>query len=723
MTHGRIRHSAAIVCGVLGILLILASVLLGYARRSLFDERAFASRVAASFEDPRVASFAAEEIADGIIAAKPDLVGLRPILVGTSRGVVASAPFRAAVKRAARALHHAITTGTATDIVLTVKDIGALLESAVANQPGIAGKLPPGLTSAIGKLKSLPGGERAEWIVRTANRLRTATLVFLLVGIALCVASAWLARDRRRSIVRLGTALMLVAIVLAVIARFGGDALQLLARNEERAPALAGIGGAFLGGLMAWAMVVGFVGLVLAAASASLLERVPLAAVAQRTRTWCFGPQPLMRVRLLRGLLGAVIGALLLLWTLPAVTIFGWLSGLVIAFAGIREAFAAGLHFLPNFEPKTREERIARRGRVGSTAIFAVATVTVALLGTVVWAFVRSQDDPAAPLEITAFNGLPELGDRRLDEVVFATTHNAMGSPDMPGWMFPNQSASIKRQLEDGIRGFLIDATYGAKAGKYVKTELDSSPAAMAKYEAAVGPEGMAAALKIRDRLAGVATGERDIYMCHGFCELGAQLLVPALSQVRDFLVANPGEVLIIVIQDEGVPPPEIARCFTESGLIDFVYRGPASPPWPTLREMVDSDQRVLVMTEHESEGVEWIHSASEVLQETPYTFHHRSEFSNAPNRGGTTGSLLLMNHWIETTPMPKPSNADTVNAHDFLMARIKALQRERGKLPNLIAVDFYRQGDLVAVVRELNAGTPDLAQAARSPSVPRESR
>jgi hypothetical protein len=235
----------------------------------------------------------------------------------------------------------------------------------------------------------------------------------------------------------------------------------------------------------------------------------------------------------------------------------------------------------------------------------------------------------------------------------------------------------------------------------------------MAKYEAEVGPEGMAAALRIRDRLTGAETGERDVYMCHGFCELGAQKLVPVLQHMREFLVAHPGEVIIICIQDEGVPPQGIADCFEKSGLIDFVYRGPARPPWPTLREMVDTDQRVLVMNENNSEGVDWIHPAFEVMQETPYTFHNRSQFSNRPNRGDKGGSLYLMNHWIESTPMPKPSNADTVNAHDFLLARAKAFRRERGHLPNLIAVDFYREGDLVGVVRELNALPPARAQAA----------
>jgi hypothetical protein len=225
----------------------------------------------------------------------------------------------------------------------------------------------------------------------------------------------------------------------------------------------------------------------------------------------------------------------------------------------------------------------------------------------------------------------------------------------------------------------------------------------MAKYEKAVGKEGMDAALRIRDRIAGEAHGKPDVYMCHGFCELGALKLVPVLRDVRDFLVANPGEVLIFIIQDEGVTPKDIERCFKESGLIDFVYRGAVTPPWPTLREMVASDQRVLVMAENNAAGVDWYHPAFEVVQETPYDFRDPSQFSNRPNRGGTSGSLMLMNHWIESTPMPKPSNAAIVNAHDALMKRIRAFRRARGRLPNLIAVDFYATGDLIAVARELN--------------------
>jgi len=696
------RRILSVACGVLGVLLILGSVLMGYVRRSVFNERAFADRVAASLEDPRVAEFVAENVVDAVVSAQPDLIGLRPILVGVCRGVVSSAPFRAAVRRGARTTHHAIMSGTGKSIVLTVQDLGALVESAAATHPALAKRIPPGLSAALGSLESLPGGERAMALVRIANRMRIAAFALLALGIALCAASAWLASDRRRAIVRIGVALAIAGLVLAIVGRFGSDVLALFARHD-RAPALAGLAGAFLGGLMTWAAVLGFAGLVLAAASASLLERVPLQPWADGARRWLTGPQPRMRLRLARGLLGAVVGAVALLWPLPAATLAVWLLGLVLTFAGLREAFVAALHLLPQVEARAGRAQASRQSpRRGAVAL--VGTLAVVLAGGMAWMVLRSDGDASGSEEIVACNGSPALCDRKLDQVVFPTAHNAMSGADISGWMFPNQGAGMHRQLEDGVRGFLIDVHYAVPVGDKVKTELDNEGAAMAKYESALGPEGMAAALRIRDRLTGQKEGERDVYMCHGFCELGAQRLVPALREVRDFLVANPGEVLIFVIQDEGVTPLDVERCFRESGLIDFVYRGPARPPWPTLREMVASDQRVLVMAENQSAGVDWYHPALEVLQETPYTFHDPAEFSNRPNRGGTSGSLLLMNHWIESTPMPKPSNAAIVNAHDALLARIRAFRRERGRLPNLVAVDFYDVGDLIPVVRELNA-------------------
>jgi hypothetical protein len=90
-------------------------------------------------------------------------------------------------------------------------------------------------------------------------------------------------------------------------------------------------------------------------------------------------------------------------------------------------------------------------------------------------------------------------------------------------------------------------------------------------------------------------------------------------------------------------------------------------------------------------------------MQETPYSFHDPKEFSCKANRGDSSGSLFLLNHWIDSTPTPKPSNAEIVNSYDFLLKRAEKCKDERKMMPNLIAVDFYKTGNLFQVVETLN--------------------
>jgi hypothetical protein len=281
-----------------------------------------------------------------------------------------------------------------------------------------------------------------------------------------------------------------------------------------------------------------------------------------------------------------------------------------------------------------------------------------------------------------------------------------MSAAEFDGWMFPNQELGSVSLLGHGIRALLFDVHYGTPIGDRVKTEIQDEAASRAKFEGAVGKEAVDAAMRIRDRLTGKPTGPRAAYLCHGFCELGAVPLATMLEGVRDFLVQNPGEVLVFVIEDY-VTPSDIEAAFRGSGLERFVYRGGVKPPWPTLREMIDSDQRLVVFGENDTQGVPWFHPAFETFQETPYTFHAPEEFSCRPNRGGSAGPLFQLNHWIETTPTPKPSNAAIVNAHDFLLARARRCQRERGRLPNILAVDFAMTGDVVGVAAELNGLAP----------------
>ena len=59
--------------------------------------------------------------------------------------------------------------------------------------------------------------------------------------------------------------------------------------------------------------------------------------------------------------------------------------------------------------------------------------------------------------ETLSCNGSPRLCSRALDAVIFPGTHNSFSASDQPGWQFANQTHPIARQLQDGIRAFLID--------------------------------------------------------------------------------------------------------------------------------------------------------------------------------------------------------------------------------------------------------------------------
>jgi hypothetical protein len=285
-----------------------------------------------------------------------------------------------------------------------------------------------------------------------------------------------------------------------------------------------------------------------------------------------------------------------------------------------------------------------------------------------------------------ACNGGEHLCERTLAEVAFAATHNSMSAADQPGWRFAQQEKGIPAQLEAGIRGLLIDMYYGVPTSRGIQNVPPP------KVREGSGP--------------GPAAG-RDVYLCHTLCGFGATRAVDALRGVRDFLANHLREVVLVSIEDH-VRPRDVARVFEESGLAALVWRGRIGPDrLPTLREMIDSGRRVVVMAENSTGAVPWLRAQFDLVQETPYRFATPEELAGPgscrPNRGGLRNPLFLLNNWVDTSPLPRMRNAALVNAFETLLRRARLCRRLRDRLPNLVAVDFYEQGDVVGVVRALN--------------------
>jgi hypothetical protein len=309
-------------------------------------------------------------------------------------------------------------------------------------------------------------------------------------------------------------------------------------------------------------------------------------------------------------------------------------------------------------------------------------------------------------------NGREALCDRPLPEVALAATHNSMSAP-LPGWYSAAQDAGIADQLQFGIHGLLIDTHYADKlSGGRLRTYFgEGAKVKELTQQDGVSPSAVEAALRTRERLGFQGKGERGMYLCHTFCELGGTPLDEALRDIHDFLIANPGEVLVVINQDY-VKPEDFVGALRDAGLDKLAYRGPTSGRWPTLRQMIASNQRVLFLAENEAGGAPWYHPTYDAItQETPYSFSRPEQLIGAAglaascraNRGPADAPLFLVNHWVTTDPVPLPSHASEVNAYEPLMARLRECERIRHHFPNLVAVNFYRRGDLLRAVDTLN--------------------
>ncbi|MDP3219946.1 MAG: hypothetical protein Q8S73_37950 [Deltaproteobacteria bacterium] len=260
--------------------------------------------------------------------------------------------------------------------------------------------------------------------------------------------------------------------------------------------------------------------------------------------------------------------------------------------------------------------------------------------------------------EVRACNGAEALCDRRYDQVVYATAHNAMSNAD-EGWFIPNQRHPIGRALRDGVRALMLDTHY---------------------YRG-------------------------EAYLCHGDCRIGRRPLADGLCSVRGFLDEHPDEVVTLLVESH-ISAEDTAAAVAQSGLDGYVHTQAPGAPWPTLREMIASGRRLVVFAESGGGAPDWYHALYEHSWETAYAFREPADMSCAGNRGDPRHPLFVLNHFI-SDPVADRTMAAQVNRDPALLDRARRCMRESGRLPNFVAVDFYDVGGLFGVVDALNREGP----------------
>jgi hypothetical protein len=691
------RTSATLL--ILGSVAIWLAFIVGGAARGIIRPDPFARRLAGALSDERVSRYVAARITDAIIDQRPNLVSVRSILEPSVSTVVSSAPFRAVVRTSARAAHRSLFE-SGKNVVLSLPDVAVLVRSALARaNPELASKIPPSIEASLASQEAEQAFTRFINTWSLIGRVLWAAWVLLILGLAAFVAAIWVAPDRQNALVRAGAAFGAIALALIAVLPAGRLLAATITPDPELRGVVHGVWVAYFEPVKLGAVIAGCIGIIVASAGSTMLEALdPLVRIKAFAR-WITEPlRPSGRV--VRAVLLLAAGGYAIVNPTTAAQVLVGLTGLLLVYMGLREVFRlvlARTHAIGTAAPVVRHDARAWR-----TLAVVAALLVVALGGTALIVFRAPAAEPESTGVATVCNGSALLCNRRLDQVVFAGAHNAMSNAEVAGWLFPHHNHGIPRQLDDGVRALLIDVHYGVPAGEHVITDFDREGSSIDKIQGALGPEATQAALRIRNRFLGHETGPSGIYFCHGFCELGAYPVEPTLQAVREFMVANPGEVVVMVIEDY-IPPQDIAQLFEEAGLLDLIYTGSLTRPVPTLRQMIDWGQRLVLFIESGKPGVPWLRPAWESMQETPYTFHKPEDFSCRPNRGPATAPFFQINNWIETTPAPRPTNAEIVNGYTALLARARDCRQQRGRLPNILAVDFYDVGDLFRVVRTLN--------------------
>jgi hypothetical protein len=292
-----------------------------------------------------------------------------------------------------------------------------------------------------------------------------------------------------------------------------------------------------------------------------------------------------------------------------------------------------------------------------------------------------------------------------INQVVFAGSHNAMSSSLTGEWLFPEHNPSILNQLRSGVRALLIDTHLGFPTtvripgfrGTLVST--DRAGAQTVPGAEPLDPAADARGRELAAQVAGSTTATSQMYLCHNYCELGSVPFSSALRDINRFLDANPGEVVMLLIQD-AVDPVRTVAAFDAAGITKRAATLTLGQPLPTLGELVDSGHQLIVFNETSGTGgPPWYHHMYDGwFGETKFGVRSIDAFTCDPNRGSTDAPFFLLNHWVTFSP-PDQGRAAQVNGDSFLTDRLRLCAQERGRVPNVVAVDFEDRGALFIVI------------------------
>eukprot|EP00525_Craspedostauros_australis_P013293 CAMPEP_0198112266 /NCGR_PEP_ID=MMETSP1442-20131203/4140_1 /TAXON_ID= /ORGANISM="Craspedostauros australis, Strain CCMP3328" /LENGTH=401 /DNA_ID=CAMNT_0043768979 /DNA_START=212 /DNA_END=1417 /DNA_ORIENTATION=+ len=297
---------------------------------------------------------------------------------------------------------------------------------------------------------------------------------------------------------------------------------------------------------------------------------------------------------------------------------------------------------------------------------------------------------------ITTCNGFSNLCNVSVNEIMMPMIHNAMSSPNH-GFTFAanHMNDPFNDALERGYRGLSLD----------------------------------------------VCNCDDGLLLCHGSsavgCGIGGRNPVSTLQLLNSWLIANPGELVVLNLELNGEAGGPVTLLDVESivngvgdGFAARLYHHPEDgmdPPtsptdWPKLGTLLNDGKQVILFYHRgpTGDGVhpDGIHYLYDYTMETEFSFKDQEEIEtviidgNCPvDRGqSSNGDWLFINNFVTLDTIfgqfqPSQDDAKIINTVEFADRLVKACQSRHGqKLPNFISVDFWSEGNLVQLANMYNS-------------------
>src|SRR5262245_12108971 len=686
-----------VVAGIAFPVLILSN----WAGSTLYDSDNFSERAVEPLNSQAVRTELARRLTAQLVeAGNQQATNFRPAFELALEGVIDTDTFKSIFRNAVRRTHQAIVeSGASGGQGLDLGASFALITSSLqaggggGDQQG-AGGLDNSLTDVTKTIGDY-GLWDAEGIV---GQITGASLI---IGLGAVVGSILLAEDRRRAVRRLGIAAVIDGLFIVALLFVATWLVGRQISDPQLADAIQGALREVTEDLRLTGLWIAAYGLVVAAAATSTERRVTPAVAWRWARGWVERRRQSTWGTILLGVIGIFISLIFIQEPLGNFELLIRAAALWVGYLAVTEI----LRLVRVISAQQAERRALwpRLAIVGGAIVVIIGMVTVGFLLTT-----RGAAKSAQASEEQVCNGKKSLCDLRLDQVTFPGAHNAMSSANYPGFLFAEQIGTIQDQLNAGVRALLIDTYYGVPSsaripGQRVPVVLtDKVAQAAGRAEVNEDPVAAKRAAQLAAGAPRAANAQRGIYLCHSNCETGAVGIQKPLSDIKSFLNNHPEDVLMVVIQD-ATTPADTAAAFEEAGLTDRVATLQKDQPLPTLRQLIDSGQTLLVFAERgDPGGPPWYHSMYDWFQETTFSFNNKKQFDCTPNRGNPDAPLFLINHWVTSSP-PNPATGSDANTHAVLEKRVDQCLRERGLAPNIIAVDFAERGNLLTETKELN--------------------